>query len=219
MREGPELEVVGGVRALVERGEHVLQRLRPVDPAEPERRDAAQRHRDHHAERAEPDPRRAQQVAVGRGQLAHAAVAEHQLDALDLRRQVPQPRAGAVRAGRDRAGDRLRVDVAEVRQRQPAQVQLAAQPVQRDPGLDAHEPGRRVGVEHAVHAVEREQHAVGEHRPGERVPGARDPHRLPRGRGALDRRHDLGLRAGRSNTAGSHRCVRDQFTHLGMCAG
>ena len=186
VRERPELEVVGGVRALVERGEHVLERLRRVDPAQPERRHAAQRHGGHDAERAEPDPRGAQQVAVLRRQLALAAVAEHELDPLDLGRQVRQPRAGAVRAGGQRAGHRLDVDVAEVGQREAAQVQLAAEAVQRDAGLHPHEPGPSASSTR-VHPLEREQRAGGQHAAGERVAGARDPHRRRRARSS-DRR-------------------------------
>src|SRR3712207_8982682 len=53
----------------------VLERLRPVDAAQPERRHAAQRHRDDRAQRAEPHARRAQEVAVVLGELAHRAVA------------------------------------------------------------------------------------------------------------------------------------------------
>ena len=110
---------------------------RPVDPVQGEGGDAAQRHGRDRAQRADPDPRRAQQLRVGGGaQLADAAVGEDQLQPLDLGGDVAQPRAGAVGAGRDRPGDRLAVDVAEVLHRQPEPVQLLVE-------VGEHGAGRR----------------------------------------------------------------------------
>ena len=120
------------------------------------------------------------------------------------------PRPGAVRAGGQRAGQRLGVDVTEVGQRQAADVQLAAQAMEGDAGLDPHEAARRVGVEHAIHALEREQRPAREHAAGERVPGTRHAHGAgARSSTALSSARD----AGRSNTAGSHCWVRAQLTH------
>ena len=53
VRERPELEVVVCVGALLEVAQHVLERLGPVEVAQPEGGDAAQGHRGDHAERAE----------------------------------------------------------------------------------------------------------------------------------------------------------------------
>jgi hypothetical protein len=75
-----------------------------------------------------------------------------------------QARTGAVRSRGDRAGEGLDVDVPEVRQREAVTVELVAQALQPDAGLDADARGAvRVAadVEDPVHGVEPEQHAVG----------------------------------------------------------
>ncbi len=118
-------------------------------------------------------------------------VGEHQLDGDDLRRQIPQPRAGAVRAGRGRARDRLHVDVAEVLERESVAVELRVQPVQRDAGLHHDQATRQVDLQHAVHPLERDQDAVGAGEPGERVPRAGDPDPLAQLGGALEHRSHL----------------------------
>src|SRR4051794_27774832 len=74
-----------------------------------------------------------------------------------------------------RAGQRLRVDVAEVGHRQPADVQRARERLQTDAGLDAHAALPR--VQDAVERVERQQRAVGHDPRAERVARARDAHR------------------------------------------
>jgi hypothetical protein len=91
--------------------------------AQPEGGDAADRHRRDHAERAERDARRPQRVALV--ERALAAVGEHELHARQLAAEVREARTRAVRAGRERPGERLRVDVAEVGHRESARVQLA----------------------------------------------------------------------------------------------
>ena len=75
----------------------------------------------------------------------------------------------------------------------------------RDPGLHAHEPGVAVDVEHARHALERQQAPVGERDVAEGVPGADDAHALPARRGALQRarRSRRSTRDARSRPAGS----------------
>ena len=197
VREGPELEVVVRVGALVERGQHLLQRQRRVDAAQPERRHAAQRHRGHDPERAEPDPRGAQQVAVVARERAPLARAVDELERLDLGAEVLQPRAGAVRAGGERARQRLGVDVAEVGHRQAELVQPAAERGERDARLGLDEAGRAIGVEDPVEPAEVDERPVGRHARRERVPRARGPHRPARGRRAPDRPGHLarGLRA------------------------
>ena len=131
--------------------EHVLERLRLVDVAQAERGHAAERDRGDHAERAEATP--ARRAARRRRSIVRSLPSARISSTLSTwPGEVRQPRAGAVRAGGERAGERLGVDVAEVRHRQPARVQLARERLQADAGLDAHEPGRGVGVEHAVRA-------------------------------------------------------------------
>ena len=141
VREGPELEVVG---ASARSSSEASTSSSGAGASTPRSRKAGtQRSVTATTTPSAPSPIRAARSRSPPRQLALAAVAEHQLDRLDLGRQVRQPRAGAVRAGGQRAGHRLHVDVAEVRQRQPAQVQLAAEPVQRHAGLHPHERRRR----------------------------------------------------------------------------
>ena len=168
------------VRALLEPFEDLLERLRPVDVAQPEGGHAAQRDRGDHPERAERRPRGAQELALV--DHAHAAVGQDELDRDDLPGEVRQLRAGPVRAGGERSGQRLDVDVAEVRHRQPAGVQLARERLETDAGLDADE--RSVGVQDAVKRVELQQRPVGDHARAQRMPGTRD---ADRARAADDR--------------------------------
>ena len=155
-----------------------------------------------------PTPTRAARSSsgsVGGAQLAHAAVGEDQLDRLDLGGDVAQPRAGAVGAGRDRAGDRLAVDVAEVLHRQPEPVQLLVEVGEDRPAPDPDQAGGGVGVEHAAQRLDPDQRAVGQRRLGEGVPGAGDAHLAPRRGGRADRLGQLlaSARAGRSPPAGT----------------
>ena len=83
--------------------------------------DGAQGDRVDHPEGPEPDPGGPIRVAIGLlGDLEHAPVGQHQLERLDLGREVPELGAGAVGRGRDRPGEGLAVDVAEVLHRQAA---------------------------------------------------------------------------------------------------
>ncbi len=198
VREREELEVVVAVDVPVESIEHVVERQRPVDGVEAEGRHAAQGDRRDDPERAKRHARGAQLVAAVDGQLR--AVGEHELHRLDAGGEVAELRARPVRAGDQRARERLRVDVAEVRQREAVGVQLAHEPVQADAGLGAHEAARAVDVEYAVEPLEREQRPVGRDAAGERVPGARHAHRAPAGDGLAQlgparRSHVLGGRA------------------------
>ena len=93
----------------------------------------------------------------------------------DLPREVRQLRAGPVRARRERAGQRLGVDVAQVRHREATGVQLTAERVEADARPRRARARGGVGVEHAVRVVEREQRAVGDRRPRP----SRCPHRRP----------------------------------------
>jgi hypothetical protein len=83
------------------------------------------------------DPCRAQQVAAV--DLAHLAGGGDELHRHDPGAEVAQRRPGPVRASRQRAGQRLDIDGAEVLQREAERRQPLAQRVQRDPGLGAHE--------------------------------------------------------------------------------
>ena len=102
------------------RVERLGQRRGLVDAAQRERRHAAQRDLGDHA-RARRGRRARRGTPPARARREHASVepsASTSVSAGDLRGDVAQPRAGAVRGGRDRAGDALHVDVAEVLHRQ-----------------------------------------------------------------------------------------------------
>ena len=103
--------------------------------------------------------------------LDDVALRRDQLHPDDGGRDAMQAAPGAVGAGRDGAGHRLRVDVTEVGEGEPEREQLRVELVQRHARLDAHASGRRVVGEHVVHSVETEQHAVGRGDRGERVAG------------------------------------------------
>ncbi|GMA85772.1 hypothetical protein GCM10025868_10220 [Angustibacter aerolatus] len=85
--------------------------------AQRERRHHLERQRGDHPDGAEPEPRRLEQ-RLARAAGGDRAVGQHQLEAAHLRRQPAERGTGAVRAGGDRAAERLHVDVAEVRHRQ-----------------------------------------------------------------------------------------------------
>ena len=197
VRERPELEVVVRVGALLQCAEHASSGSGRSTIAQLERRHAADRHGRDHAERAERHARGAQQVAVA--DVRSLPSARTNSTRLDLRGEVREPRAGAVRAGGERARERLGVDVAEVRHRQSARVQLLRELVQADAGLDAHEARRGVGVEHAREQVEADQRALGGDAAAERVPRSGDAH----GRRPFDDGlRELAARAGRHEARG-----------------
>jgi hypothetical protein len=163
-----------------------------VDAVEHEGRHAAQRHRRDRAEGADPDPRRPQQVGViGGVEPAHAAVGEDQLQALDLGGDVAQFGAGAVGAGRDRAGDRLAIDVAEVLHRQPEPGQLLVEVGEDGAGADLDQARAGVGIPHPAQRLDPDQGAVAHRRLGEGVAGAGDADLAAGGGGRRDRRGEL----------------------------
>ena len=112
--------------------------------------------------------------------------------------EVAEARAGPVGSGRDRAGERLAVDVAEVLERHPVLVQAPVQVAEHDPRLDLDGPRHRVDVEQAVEQLDPEHGPVGQGRGRERVPRARDLDPAA-GRDRVDDRPDqalTGVRAG-----------------------
>ena len=138
----------------------------------------AQRHRVERAQRADPRARREQRVVVGAGvDRLDAAVGQDQLHGLDLRREVLQAHPGAVRRGRDRAGDRLVVDVALVLHREA----VAARGARRGrrctiPPSTRTRPEARLTSSMPVERLEAQHHAVGAGGVGERVPASGDAH-------------------------------------------
>ena len=135
------------------------------------------------------------------GDLQQAAVGQHQLERLDLCREVPELRPGAVGGGRDRPGEGLTVDVAEVLHRQASLPERRAEVPQCDPRLHLDQAGVAVDVEDAVERLDPDHRSVGERglgegvaragRVGREAPIRRPPHRFDKlleGPGPLDHR-------------------------------
>ena len=175
---------VEALGARLQVGEDVLERLGAVD-ARAARRPGTQRSVTATTAPSVPSPMRAarSRSPSARGERPLLPARQHELHLLDLRGQVGVAQAGPVRARGQGAAERLGGDVAQVRQREPVRVERVAERRERDAGLDPHEPGGAVGVQHAVQPVEREQRVAGQHRAGERVPAARHPDLAGRGHG------------------------------------
>src|SRR5699024_2117068 len=103
-----------------------------------------------HPERADAQAGRLEQLLVVLGaHRSDLAICGDEPDLLDHRSEAGEPDTGTVRAGTYRSGDRLLIDIAHVRQGEPARGQLLAEPRKRDPRPDPHEPGavRRRGAD------------------------------------------------------------------------
>ena len=190
--------MVVAVDVLVEAIEHAVQRQRLVVAVQRVQRQALDRHLRRDPQRAERHARRAQRLWVGRlGHVDDVARRGHQAHADDPRGEVAEAPAGPVRRRRQRAGERLRVDVTLVLQRQPVARVLQPEVVQRDARLHGHQAGLGVGVDHALHPGGVDQQPVGARDVGERVPAARGANGQATGCGLRD---DLGqlVLAGRS---------------------
>ena len=164
VREPVELEVVVLAHAVDPLVEHEAERLLALDRVQHEPRHELQRHLDEHAERAEADAHRRQQL--GAFGLAHGDElprAGHQLRGDDLRREAAEREARAVRAGRRRARDGLPVDVAHVLHGEAVGRQQLGESVQPRPGGERHPAGRDIRVHDARQVGEVELHA-GRHR-------------------------------------------------------
>ena len=150
------------------------------------------------------------------------AVAGDQPHADDVAGDAAEIAGRAVRRGRDGAGDRLAVDVAEVGHRQAAAVQLLVQAMELDAGLDGDLALDGVRLQDALVVVELHEAPVGQSDRREGVAAADDLHPLSRGRRIT---HDLGellLRCeGESMRAGAHSWFPAQFFHESqrVCAG
>ena len=205
MGKHEQLEVVVAERQLLEARQRVLERSRLIGAAQRECGHAAQRHLRDHAERPERDASGAKCVGVEQlGAAQRAAIGEDQRKLGQLGRDVAQARPGAVRGGGNRAGDRLRVDIAEVLQRQSVAGQQAVQLTDRDAGLDAHEPGRVIDVEDALAAVEPQLNAVGQGDVAERVSRPGDADSMPARRGPPIASPMSATEPGVSKPAGTH---------------
>jgi len=182
--------VVVGRDPLVEAGQHVGDAGRAFLGAQHERVHAPQGHLGHHAERAEPDPGRVEHVVAG-STVDDRAGAVDEGQAGDERGQAAQPAAGAVGTGRGGARDRLHVDVAEVRQRQPVPGEQPVEHRQIGTGADRDQLPFQVDRADSGQPVQAQPGTVGDRGGGERVPGADRLDRPPVRPRLLDRLGDL----------------------------
>ncbi len=203
LREVEELEVPVGLDARRELGEHVRERGAPGALVQTVGPQQTQPHRGHDAERAQGDPRRPEELGVGSCIALHdPAVTRHQAQPGDAGGEVAEGAAGAVGAGRQRAPQRLDVDVPQVRhghaaleERLAEVVELAARPHVRAEavGVVGHDPRER---------IQGHDDAVRRHQRHEGVAGPDGAHHAPLPRRALDQGHQLGLAAGRGELVG-----------------
>src|SRR3546814_10538502 len=95
----------------------------------------------------------------------------------DLRRDRTEAKAGAVRAGRDRTGERLLVDVAEIHHPVAAAAQQMAKRLQRGADEDARDVVLVLLI--ASDRIERQQRRVGLDQWHERMSGTGDAELAP----------------------------------------
>jgi hypothetical protein len=193
VREDEELEVPRRAGQLVQAVKHVGQRPRLVEAAQREQRHAAQRDLGDDAQRADGDP--------GGEQLVAAVELVH----------VPSPATSwtastaAEMFGSSAPVPCVPVEIAPAidctltsprfSRARPSSASRSLSAWMRMPACTRTRPGRAVGVEHASIASSESSVPVGDHRVGERVPGAGDPDHAAGLRGALDLGDDLGGRA------------------------
>ena len=136
VRHPEELEVVVVRDVLVERFQDLVDALGHLDGVEVERRHALQRDCRDDAERTEPHARGVEDSGSLSGEQStiepSPAIRRRPTTCVG---DAAEASAGAMRRGRDRAGDRLVGDVTEVLHRQSARVQLFIELRKRDPGL------------------------------------------------------------------------------------
>ncbi len=187
------------VGTLLEALEHFLARGGLVDPVQGEGGDATKGHRADRPQGADAHPGRAQQLGVVlRGQLANRAIGEDQLHRHNLGGDVAQLGAGAVGAGRDRAGDCLAIDVAEVLHREAKLVQPLVEVGKHRARAHLDQARRAIGLEHAAERPGVDHRAVGHRRLSEGVAAGDDADLALRRRSGSHRRSEL-LAIGRPN--------------------
>ncbi len=177
VREPVELEVVAGLQH-AEHFQQVVVVGRRLHRVQQERRLALQGDGGDDAQRAEGDPGGGEDVRVLLGRaVQQLAVGGHQLQATHLGGQPAERAAGAVRAGGDRAADRLGIQLAQIGHRKAHLPQRNVQFVQGGAGGHRDQAGGPVGADDAGQQAEIHHHAAGHRDVGEAVPGA---HRLYR---------------------------------------
>ncbi|CDZ92394.1 hypothetical protein RHRU231_950044 [Rhodococcus ruber] len=174
VRKPVELEVVDAEPVALEHGQGVVERPGCFRRMQCERGHTLQGDRGEDADGAEAEPGGLEEFRLGLGGAAHdRAVRKDEGGRARDGGQAPEPGAGAVGAGGHRAGERLHVDVPEVRHRQTV---LPQEPVEiPQPGAGPHrdERTRRGGTDllDAGEPVEGDEHAVGDGDAGEGVAG------------------------------------------------
>ena len=137
------------------------------------RRDPLQRDRRNHAERADGNLRSGHRFGIPVGvDLKDRPVRLNQPHADRLGRQATKTDSGAMRAGRQRAGDRLGVDIALIGERQPDLFKSATDIA--DPRACAHDDALaiEVGADEPLHVRQAQQQAAGRNDRCERMAGA-----------------------------------------------
>jgi hypothetical protein len=172
--------------------------------------DDLQRDRGHHAEHADGHLGGGHRLGVRVDvEIEDVAVGLDEAHADRLGREAAERDPGAVRAGRQRAGDRLRIDVALIGERQPHAFERAADVA--DPGSRAHGDAlaRQIGADDALHGFEAQQQAAGRHHRRERMAGAGDAHGQIRARRLGHHRRQFVLRSGLALMARDDRLIAD----------
>jgi hypothetical protein len=142
--------VVVDRRELIEPGEHLVDVHRRLVSGQGEGRHALQRHRRDDAEGADRHPGGVEQIrALLGGAGDDRPVGQHQLEPGDLGGDPAEARPGAVRPGRDRTGNRLRVDVAEVRHGQAERVERPVELPDGGAGARRDQPRRQIRADDA----------------------------------------------------------------------
>lgn len=225
MRKPVELEVVDAADARIEVVHDGVERFGLFLCAERERRHALERHVDEDAEGAQTERDGRQQVGlvlvVDGEQLS---IRRDERGTHDLGRQSPVTETGAMGAGRERSGDGLTIDVAQVRHREAVRREQRRNAVQSRAGQQAHTPALAIDGDHAAQLAQIQQGSRRRRDPGEAVSGADRLQRAPASAGRahgtahrLDRRgvlhqlraHALGARPVLPCAAGS--CHRKLF--------
>ena len=172
MREPVELEVVDAEPVALEHGQGVVQGAGRFRRMQRERGHTLEGDRGEDADGAEAEPGGLEEFRFLVGGAAHdGAVREDEGGRAGDGGQAPEPRAGAVGAGGHRAGERLHVDVPEVRHRQAVIPQEPVEVPQPGAGPHRDERARRGGTDllDAGEPVEGDEHTVGDGDPGEGV--------------------------------------------------
>jgi hypothetical protein len=174
--EPVKLEVVVAVDELVEAIECLVELHPAFGGMQQEHRYALQRHPGDDPQGAQADPAGGEQLRSGVGVgMDEFAAGGDEVEAHHGSGQSRMAGPGAVGAGRQGAGERLAVDVAEVRHRQPVTMQQVVEVMDRDAALDRDESAVRVDRDRPVECRHVESHSVGD---GDRCEGVAGPDRL-----------------------------------------